>query len=170
MCTLWLLLSLNTWGFCWIANNVYNHPSGLFCKMWFKCEKGIYNIVTKSILEIPHKPHSALSIHSTLTNAGASAYFITTFVQKILALNQMSNHVNFFCPAVSFFMSRRVPRYFRAISWRWPSLLKCIDKKAQIFTLSLSSPPAKCCHLSMCARHIFLDSLAKTSLVEVKWV
>lgn len=91
MCT----FCLNTWVFCWIAQ-CYNRPSGLFYKMWFKCEKGIYSIVKKSILEIPHIPHSALSTHSTLASAGASAYFITTFVQKILALNQMSNHVIFF--------------------------------------------------------------------------
>jgi len=76
----------------------YYRPSGLFCKMWFKCEKGIFSIVRKSMLGTPYIPHSVLSTHthSTLTSAGASAYFITTFVQKILALNQMSNHVIFF--------------------------------------------------------------------------
>jgi len=151
----------------------YYRPSGLFCKMWFKCEKGIFSIVRKSMLGTPYIPHSVLSTHthSTLTSAGASAYFITTFVQKILSLNQMSNHVNFFfCPAVSFFMSREVLRHFRAISWRWLSFPPCIDKKAQIFALPLSCPPAKCCHLSMCASHIFLDSLAQILVVELKWV
>lgn len=149
----------------------YNHPSGLFCEMWFKCEKGIFSIVRKRFLESPHIPHSVLSTHThcTLTSAGASAYFITTFVQKILALNQMSNHVKFFALLCHFFMSRKVPRHFRAISWRWLSF-PCIDKKAQIFTLPPSCPPAKCCHLSMCARHIFLDSLARSLLVELKWV
>jgi len=42
----------------------YYRPSGLFCKMWFKCEKGIFSIVRKSMLGTPYIPHSVLSTHT----------------------------------------------------------------------------------------------------------
>lgn len=143
---------------------------GYFVKCGLNVRREFLVLWERGFWNLPIYPTQfCLHTYCTLTSAGASAYFITTFVQKILALNQMSNHVKFFAPLCHFFMSRKVPRHFRAISWRWLSFL-CIDKKAQIFTLPLSYPPAKCCHLSMCARHIFLDSLAWTLLVELKWV
>lgn len=143
---------------------------GYFVKCGLNVRREFLVLWERGFLESPHIPHSVLSTHTLHSHKRWSlCIFYNHFCTENSGSESNVKSCEFFAPLCHFFMSRKVPRHFRAISWRWLSF-PCVDKKAQIFTLPLSYPPAKCCHLSMCAQHIFLNSLAQTLLVELKWV